>query len=303
MSYRDSLQPRTAGFATPRMPGPAPLASSAVAAGTIPAGDPGPNGTPLDPPAIHGLRLVYLTTDDPLYLPTFFERVLGEHHASTQAVYIAPPLFKNQSTWQATLRYIRTFGMPAAARLTTRVLQARYQRRSIGTVCQKWGVRSSIVRDVNAPAFLDELRALSPDVIISVSCPLIFKRPLIELPARGILNLHGAILPQYRGVMPAFRMMANGEKKAGVSIYFVNEDIDAGDLCGQRIFDIEDRDSLDSFLIRSKAIAADLLLEVLRQMEDGTETRTPLNLSQGSYYRWPDHASVTQFRMRGRKLW
>lgn len=303
MSFRDSLQPRTSGSATPRIPGPGPLASSAVAAGAVPSGDPGPNGTPFDPPATQGLRLVYLTTDDPLYLPTFFDRVLGEHHASTQAVYIAPPLFKNQSTWQATLRYVRTFGMPAAAQLTARVLQAKYQRRSIGTVCQKWGVRSAIVRDVNAPAFLDELRALSPDVIISVSCPLIFRKALIELPPRGILNLHGAILPQYRGVMPAFRMLANGEKKAGVSIYFVNEDIDAGDLCGQRIFDIEDRDSLDSFLVRSKAIAADLLLEVLRQMEDGTVTRTPLNLSQGSYYRWPDHVAVTQFRMRGRKLW
>ena len=155
-------------------------------------------GTPLAPPATHGLRIVYLTTDDPLYLPTFFDRVLGEHHARTEAVYIAPPLFKNQSTWQATLRYIRTFGMPAA-QLTARVLDAKYRRRSIGTVCQKWGVHSAIVRDVNAPEFLDELRALSPDVIISVSCPLIFRKPLIELPPRVILNLHGAILPQYRG--------------------------------------------------------------------------------------------------------
>ena len=170
-------------------------------------------------------------------------------------------------------------------------------------MCQKWGVRSAIVRDVNAPAFLDELRALSPDVIISVSCPLIFKKPLIELPPQGILNLHGAILPQYRGVMPAFRMLANGEKRAGVSIYFVHEDIDAGDLCGQRIFDIMDDDTLDRFLVRSKAIAADLLLEVLRKMEDGTLTRAPLDLSQGSYYRWPDAASVAQFRLRGRRLW
>jgi len=303
MSYRDSSPSRTPGFGPTRPPGPAALASSAAPAGVLPGAESGSNGTAHSPPAVAGLRIVYLTTDDPLYLPTFFDRVLAEHHAGTQAVYIAPPLFKNQSTWQATLRYIRTFGMPAAARLTARVLQAKYQRRSIGSVCQKWGVKSAIVRDVNAPEFLDELRALSPDVIISVSCPLIFKRALIDLPPRGILNLHGAILPQYRGVMPAFRMMANGEKKAGVSIYFVNEDIDAGDLCGQRIFDIEDKDTLDSFLVRSKGIAADLLLDVLRQMEDGTVTSTPLDLSQGSYYRWPDHIAVTQFRMRGRKLW
>lgn len=249
------------------------------------------------------MKLVYLTTDDPLYLPTFFDRVLGERAAQTAAVYISPPLFKKQTTLQATQRYIKTFGAAAAAHLTTRVVGAKIQGRSIASVCRKWGVPSAVVRDVNAPEFLDELRGLSPDVLISVSCPLIFKKPLIELPPRGILNLHGAILPHYRGLMPAFRMLANGEKQAGVSIYFVNEDIDAGDLCGQRIFDIPPGDTLDSFIVRSKAIAADLLLEVLRKMEDGTVTSAPLNLADGSYYKWPDAASVEQFRKRGRKLW
>jgi hypothetical protein len=58
-------------------------------------------------------------------------------------------------------------------------------------------------------------------VIVSVSCPQIFKKELIELPARGCLNVHGASLPQYRGVMPSFWMLANGERQAGVSVYFV----------------------------------------------------------------------------------
>ena len=261
------------------------------------------DGVQADDPAVPALKAVYLTTNDPLYLPTFFDRVLRERQADTLAVYITPPLFKKQTTWQATQRYVQTFGMGAAAQLTARVLASRIQGRSIAAVCRKWNVPWADVTDVNAPEFLEKLGALAPDVLISVSCPLIFKRPLIELPPRGILNIHGAILPQYRGVMPAFRMLANGEKRAGVSIYFVNEDIDAGDLCGQRIFDILPDDTLDSFLRRSKAEAADLLLDVLRKMADGTVTRAPLNLSQGSYYKWPDAASVSQFRKLGRKLW
>ena len=264
-------------------------------------------GTPDAPPvaghAREGLRTVYLTTNDPLYLPAFFDRVLGERHAETQAVYIAPPLFKKQTTWQATLRYARTFGTAAAVQLTARVLEASVRGQSIAAVCRKWGVRSAGVTDVNAPGFLDELRSLSPDVLVSVSCPLIFKKPLIELPPQGILNIHGAILPHYRGLMPAFRMLANGEQQAGVSIYFVNEDIDAGDLCGQRVFEIPPVDTLDSFLRRSKAVAADLLLEILTRMQDESLTRTPLDLAKGSYYKWPDAASVRQFRARGRKLW
>jgi methionyl-tRNA formyltransferase len=103
--------------------------------------------------------------------------------------------------------------------------------------------------------------------------------------------------------MPAFRMLANGETRAGVSIYFVNEAIDAGELCGQRVFDIPPEDTLDAFLKRSKAVAAELLLEVLGKMKEGTVTRTPLNLAEGSYYKWPDAESVRQFRARGRRLW
>jgi methionyl-tRNA formyltransferase len=138
---------------------------------------------------------------------------------------------------------------------------------------------------------------------VSVSCPLIFRTPLIELPPRGILNIHGAILPHYRGVMPSFWMLANGETKAGVSIYFVNEAIDAGEVAGLRIFDIEADDTLDSFLRRSKGIAAELLLEVLGRMDDETVERRPLDLAAGSYYSWPDRGAVERFRAAGRKLW
>jgi methionyl-tRNA formyltransferase len=147
------------------------------------------------------------------------------------------------------------------------------------------------------------LRADGPDFDRLRELPAIFGKALIELPPLGILNIHGAILPQYRGVMPSFWMLANDEKKAGVSIYFVNERIDAGDLCGQRVFDIHTGDTLDAFLRRSKRIAADLLLEVLSHLEEGSLDRKPLDLSRGSYYSWPDRAAVERFRASGRRLW
>jgi methionyl-tRNA formyltransferase len=86
-------------------------------------------------------------------------------------------------------------------------------------------------------------------LIVSVSCPQIFKQPLIELPSKGYLNIHGAMLPAYRGVMPSFWILANGETEAGVSIFFVNDDIDAGALCAQRSFSIAEGETLDEFLL------------------------------------------------------
>jgi len=220
-------------------------------------------------------------------------------------VFVVPPLYKGQTTVDAASRYLRTFGFRAAWGLALRILGARIRRQSIARICQRFGVPCESIRDVNDPAFLRTLRTMETQLIVSVSCPQIFKKPLIDLPPRGCLNIHGAILPDYRGVMPSFWMLANGENRAGVSIFFVNEDIDAGELCGQRIFEIGPDETLDEFLRRSKAIAAELLLDVIQRIGNGTITSIPLDLSKGSgsYYSWPDRAAVRRFHAAGRRLW
>jgi methionyl-tRNA formyltransferase len=246
--------------------------------------------------------VVYLTTDDPLYLPEFFDRVLAARK-DTAAVLVVPPLYRNQSTSAAARRYMRTFGVRAAAGLALRTLWALARRRSVAAVCREHGVLCLKVRDVNSEDVLEELRGLMTDVIVSVSCPQLFQAPLIQLPPRGCLNVHGALLPAYRGVLPSFWMLANGEAEAGVSVFFVNDDIDAGDLCGQRAFPIHERESLDSLLRRSKAVAAELVLEVLDGVERGTVARDPMDAAHGSYHSWPDREAVRRFEAAGHRVW
>ena len=246
----------------------------------------------------------FLTTGDPLYLPKFFARVLpplSRRHAVR--IYSVPPLYKNQTSSQAARRYLTSFGLEATIQLTIRLLGAKLARQSIESACHEAGVHYELISDVNAPEFLDRLRRERVDLLVSVSCPQIFRRALIELPRRGILNIHGAILPQYRGVMPSFWMLANGEQQAGVSIYFVNETIDAGELCGQTIFSIDPKETLDEFIMRSKLMAGELLLRTIDAMERGDVQRRALNLAEGSYFNWPDAKAVRRFRAAGRRLW
>jgi len=249
------------------------------------------------------VKLTFLTTDDPIYLPAFYDRVLERRASDTVAVYVVPPLYRKQTPADAVVRYARTFGLGAAGNLAARVASAKLRRRSVAATCAHFGVRCEEIADVNAPEFLDRLRAEAADVLVSVSTPQIFKRPLMEIPPLGILNIHGAILPKYRGVMPSFWMMANGEQQAGVSIYFTDERIDSGVRVGLRTFDIGATETLDHFICRSKGIAADLLLEVLDGLEQGTLDRQPLDLDQGSYFSWPDAAAVRRFRAAGRRIW
>lgn len=249
------------------------------------------------------MKLAFLAAADPIYLPNFFEIVLGDFAAQTDCVYSVPPLYKGQTPVRAAWRYYQTFGATAVVGLLKQLVAAQVARNSIKRVCARHGVSHAVVRDVNAAEFVAELASRQLDVIISVSCPQIFKRPLLETPAVGCLNIHGALLPHYRGIMPSFWMLANRERHAGVTVYFMNEEIDAGDVAEQRAFEIFPTETLDGFLRRSKAAAAEVLLDVLRSIERGTLAPAPMDMTKGSYYSWPDVEAVRKFRATGHRLW
>ena len=249
------------------------------------------------------MKLAFLAADDPIYLPNFFDTVLREFGPQTDHVYSVPPLYKGQTRVQAAQRYYRTFGASAVFGLVKQLATAKVTQRSIKHVCERHGVSHAVVHDANAPEFVSELASRRPDVIVSVSCPQIFKRPLLDTPAIGCLNIHGALLPQYRGIMPSFWMLANGERRGGVTVYLMNEKIDAGDVAEQRPVEILPTDTLDGFLRRSKAVAAEALIEVLRSIERGSLATVPMDMTQGSYYSWPDPEAVRRFRAAGHRLW
>ena len=119
---------------------------------------------------------------------------------------------------------------------------------------------------------------------------------------REATDWHGADLPKYRGLLPSFWMMADGLTEAAVTLFFVNAGIDAGDAAGKRFFPIEPNDTLHTFLVRAKQESSDLALDVLKQVEDGTVAKTPLE-GEGSYFSFPKREDYLRFTKTGRRLW
>jgi len=150
--------------------------------------------------------------------------------------------------------------------------------------------------------YIETLKKWNTDLLISLSCPQIFKKDLISLPPKGCLNLHGSFLPDYRGVMPAFWVMANNEKESGSTIFFVNEKIDAGEVIIQRKYKINNDDSLDSLIRRSKRIGAEMVIDSINKIDFGEFETFSLNMTGGSYYGWPNREDVRRFISLGRKL-
>jgi methionyl-tRNA formyltransferase len=260
------------------------------------------------------MNIVILTVEERLYLPALFQRFLQERASDTRAIFRCPPGHRKQSTIQMIRKYRAAFGWLNSMRLARRELWARCCDRlgfsrtpgraySVASVANHFGVPCMSVRDVNSESFLQQLSQLRPDLIVSVSCPQIFKKPLIELPTKGCLNIHGALLPQYRGLAPSFWMMHNGEREAGVTVFFVNEAIDLGDVVEVERFPILPEETLEQFIIRSRQIHAAALLRALTKIERGDSEGRPLSAEGGSYHTFPTREAYREFRRRGRRLW
>lgn len=259
------------------------------------------------------MRIAFLSPDEPFYLPEFYRLVLGaltpEHEVR---VVVVPPTYKNTSKTELGVRYARTFGLGEAAYLSFKV--AYYRARdllngsggdrhySLEAVLNRYRIPFVRETDVNGRENIERLRKWGTDLIISVSCPQIFKRELIDLPPRGCLNLHGSLLPDYRGVMPAFWVLSNNEKEAGITLFFVNERIDAGDVLVQRRYRILPEHTLDSLIRHSKAVGAEMVVEGVRKIDRGAPETFPLDLSGGNYYGWPGRQDVKRFLGHGRRF-
>ncbi len=260
------------------------------------------------------MNIVVLTADEPLYLPAFFAQFLQHRGRDTRAVFTVPSRYGKDSTFDMVRKYVSAFGWLNFAILARRTAGAKLGARlgwtrrdgvpwSLEALCRGHGIVCESAANVNAVEFLERLRAMGTDLLVSVSCPQVFRRPLIELPPRGCLNVHGALLPKYRGIAPSFWMMAQGETQAGVTVFLVNEDIDAGDVVEQVAFPIGPTETLHEFIIRSKRIACEALLRAIDAVERGTPMTRPLDKAGGSYFSFPTRAAYRAFRQRGRRLW
>ena len=118
------------------------------------------------------------------------------------------------------------------------------------------------------PDFLQELKALNADVQIVVAFRML-PELVWDMPPIGTINLHGSLLPQYRGAAPINWAIINGEKETGVTTFKLQHTIDTGNILLQQSFDIGDEETAGEVHDRMKIIGADLLLKTLQELTNG----------------------------------
>ena len=124
------------------------------------------------------------------------------------------------------------------------------------------------------PDFLHSLRALEADLQIVVAFRML-PELVWNMPPMGTVNLHGSLLPQYRGAGPINWAIINGEKETGVTTFKLKQEIDTGDILMQEKFSVSDTDNFGDVHDRMKEIGAAVLVKTIRGLADGTLKEIP----------------------------
>ena len=126
----------------------------------------------------------------------------------------------------------------------------------------------------NNPEFLEEVKKLNPDLICVVAYGKILPQELLDIPKYGCVNVHGSLLPKYRGAAPIQWAVLNGDKKTGVTTMFMNAGMDMGDMILKEEVEIGEDETTGELWDRLKTIGANLLIKTVKEIENGTATRT-----------------------------
>ena len=136
------------------------------------------------------------------------------------------------------------------------------------------------LRDENFSALLSEL---SPELIVVVAYGKILPKSVIDFPRYGCINLHVSLLPKYRGAAPMQRAIMEGEQETGVTVMYMDEGLDTGDIISVEKFPIGPLDDFEAIHDRSAEIGSALLSKTIFDMQNGIVTRTPQDSAKATY--------------------
>jgi methionyl-tRNA formyltransferase len=254
------------------------------------------------------MRIIFLTQDDPFYLGRNIDYLLARlpPYAEVVAtvVFDVSPFGKRETLREKAKKTYDIFGPGFFLRYGIRFALSKLSpANSVSAVLARYKVPLiEIEGGINKEENLEKLRAYQPDLLVSIAGNQIFKRKLLDLAPLGCLNLHTALLPKYRGLMPSFWVLKNGETQTGVSVFFVDEGIDSGPILVQKPVEIGTM-SQEKLIRVTKKMGMDAILESIEKINSGQYELLKNDAAQMTYFSFPTRADVQAFLKAGKRFY
>lgn len=165
------------------------------------------------------------------------------------------------------------------------------------------GVNYIDYNKLDDPKFLKQLRALNIDLMVVCSFNLKIPKTILQIPKDGVINVHPSLLPHYRGGNAYSKVIANGEEETGVTIHYMNEEFDMGDIICQKTVKIDPKETMGTLFNLLNLVGCQLLQEVIRVYETQELPKTPQpigNFKSGNNFK--DQELIIDFSKSAKEL-
>lgn len=253
------------------------------------------------------MNILIITQNDPFYLGKnlsyLFENLPSHSKVVGCVVTNVSPFGKKESFLHKAVKTWKVFGSKFFLRYALHFVRAKLDSQyKVYNVLNKFKIPVvGIVGSLNKKESLDLLRDYKPDLLISIAGNELFRESLIELAPKGCLNLHTALLPKYRGLMPSFWVLKNQEKETGVSVFFVDEGIDSGPIVVQKKVIIGNM-TQEELITHTKRLGMDAILEAIENIHNDDVHLIKNDEAKKSYYSFPTRQDVKEFQATGARF-
>lgn len=149
---------------------------------------------------------------------------------------------------------------------------------------EKYGIDFVRTENINSDAVAGKIREIKPGLIISAHLRRILKKEIFSLAEKGAINIHPSLLPKYRGLSPQHQAIMHGDHESGVTVHFVEEDVDTGNIVLQKKFNIERTDYILQVQAKMLMIYKTIVVEAVRLLESDSFKPIKQDTEQTSYF-------------------
>ncbi len=252
------------------------------------------------------MRIVIITQNEPFLLKDNLEylfNILPKKFLVVGCIVSdVSPFGKKESFFQKAFKTLNIFGLKFFIFYSIKFIFSKIMKESVKSLLRRKKIKEiTLNNSINSNTSLNKIKTLNPDLLVSILGNQIFKKPLLNIAKFGCINLHTALLPKYRGLMPTFWVMKNKESFTGVSVFFVDEGIDSGEIIIQRKVLIGDKTQLQLIKL-TKRIGMELICEAIKKIEKGDLKLIPNPDNQKTYFSFPKQTDVKEFLKQGNKF-
>jgi len=257
------------------------------------------------------MRIFIITMDDPVLTKDFIKYILDKRKADI--IGLAVPsgdrltLSKGKSKYKYIFSLLLIMGVYHFVKNVLISLIHKFKKKANQFNLVKDPTIIGYAKDNNIPTykidnpnnieFRETLIKLKPDIIINQSQSII-KKDLLKIPSIGVLNRHNALLPKNRGRLTPFWVLFKEEKETGVSIHFVEEGLDSGDIIVQKKFKVGKKDSFNSLVKKNYEIAPKAMLEAISLLESNQEEFISNDDNLATYNSTPSLMEAWSYRVK-----